>query len=130
MPNLQRGNRVGWACTVELSGSPRCVARVPSENSKATSDQTSFLDIFEGLMRRLDAEELDLVASTARQIWLRRNQWVFEEKFSAPYHVYQRAAEQLEAAKTHASGTRSNNKYVPPLAHEFRIRGRCRHWAS
>jgi hypothetical protein len=59
-------------------------------------------------MSRLDEEEIDLVTSTTQQVWLRRNQWVFDKKLSAPIHVVQCALEQLEAAKTCNSGTRSN----------------------
>jgi ribonuclease HI len=76
-------------------------------------------------MSRLDEEEIDLVACTARQVWLRRNQWVLEEKFSAPIHVVQRASEQLEASKTLGSGTRSTSQqrvlHAPRVPEKWKV---------
>jgi ribonuclease HI len=95
-----------WSCPAAQDVWHEC----PRKIQKSTSDQTSFLDIFEGLLNRLDDEEMDLVASTARQVWLRRNQWVFDAKFLAPTHVVQRAADQLESAKKCGSGTRTTRQ--------------------
>jgi hypothetical protein len=56
------------------------------------------VDIFEGLVRRLDEVEIDLFAGIAHQVWLRRNQWVFMGKFFSPVQVLQRALDQMEAS--------------------------------
>jgi hypothetical protein len=76
-------------------------------------------------MSRLVEEEIDLVACTARQVWLRRNQWAFEEKFSTPMHVVQRSSEQLEASKTLGSGTRSTSQqcvlHAPQVPEKWKV---------
>ena len=66
-------------------------------------DEESFLDIFEGLLRHLDKEDVDMVDCIAWQVWLRRNKWVFQGEFSTSTHILQCALNQLEAAKSNVN---------------------------
>lgn len=74
---------------------------------KSITAELSFLDSFEGLLGRLDAAEIDMVACTARQVWLQRNKWVFEGEFSSPVQLLQRASDQVEAIKAEAHNKHS-----------------------
>jgi hypothetical protein len=63
---------------------------------KSTMSVESFANIFLGLHEKLE-KELLLVVITARQIWLRRNSFIFNEEFSDPMTVVRRAKDQVEA---------------------------------
>ncbi|XP_059436728.1 uncharacterized protein LOC132169768 [Corylus avellana] len=76
-------------------------------------------DIVVGLLDRLDADEVDVFACTARQVWLRRNKWVFEGKFSSPVQLLQMASDQVEATKSADQGRQEEGQRVRqrPLVH-------------
>jgi hypothetical protein len=50
-----------------------------------------FQSLFAYCMERCTKDELDLMATTARRIWLRRNAWIFEQRFEHPDIVYSEA---------------------------------------
>jgi ribonuclease HI len=83
-----------WSCPAAQDVWHECSNRI----QKTPLKHTRFLDIFEGLLQRFEEVEVDLFASVARQVWLRRNSWVFEGMFSSPVQVLQRATEQLQAS--------------------------------
>jgi hypothetical protein len=83
-----------WSCPVAQDVWHECSSRI----QKTPLEHIRFLDIFEGLLQRFDETEVDFFASVARQVWLRRNTWVFEGKFSSPVQVLQHAMEQFEAS--------------------------------
>jgi ribonuclease HI len=83
-----------WSCPAAQDVWHECSRRI----QKTPLEHTGFMDIFEGLVRRFDEAEIDLFANIARQIWLRRNQWVFTGKFFSPVQILQRATEQLEGS--------------------------------
>lgn len=66
---------------------------------KSAMPELSFLDVVVGLFGRLDADGVDMFTSTARQIWLWWNKWVFEGVLSSPEQLTQRASDQVESAK-------------------------------
>lgn len=47
-------------------------------------------------MKNLNQGELEKVAAIMWNIWMRRNKFVFEEKFSSPYTIIKTAMENLE----------------------------------
>ena len=54
-----------------------------------------FSNIFIRLVEHLTVEELRLVAHIARQIWFRRNGFVFKEEFRSPRELIQAARNQM-----------------------------------
>ncbi|XP_059441702.1 uncharacterized protein LOC132174001 [Corylus avellana] len=64
--------------------------------SKCTSSEVDFLDIMAQLMERLDAEQLQLMAVIARQIWLRRNSVVFGGDLTHPRILIHWAKDQVD----------------------------------
>jgi len=50
-----------------------------------------FQGLFAYCMERCTKDELELMATTARRIWLRRNAWIFEQRFEHPDVVYSEA---------------------------------------
>jgi hypothetical protein len=65
---------------------------------KSICDKDAFLNIFERLLRRLEDEEINLVACIVKQIWLRRNKLVFEGGFTPPTQLIQYTTDQVQAA--------------------------------
>ncbi|XP_059438570.1 uncharacterized protein LOC132171299 [Corylus avellana] len=63
---------------------------------KCSSDEVDFINIVGRLMERLKKEEIQRVAFVARQVWLRRNKYVFGEDLLSPAKVNKIATEQLE----------------------------------
>jgi hypothetical protein len=47
-------------------------------------------------MARVDEDELQLITTISRQIWLRRNSVVFGGEMMGPAAIFQRAKEQVE----------------------------------
>jgi ribonuclease HI len=80
--------------------------------------EESFLDTFEGLLRRLDKDDVDMVACIARQVWLRRNKWVFQGEFATPTHILQCASNQLESAKSNGEAVRQVGQRRSPQDRE------------
>jgi hypothetical protein len=56
----------------------------------------NFVLLFEHLIHKLSTKNLDLLAMVARQIWLRWNSLVFEDKFIHPNTVFSKAASACE----------------------------------
>ncbi|KAE8056184.1 hypothetical protein FH972_012976 [Carpinus fangiana] len=64
---------------------------------KCTSDEVDFIHVLEKLMERVEANQMHLIVTVARQIWLRRNSVVFGGAMVAPSDLVQFAREQFEA---------------------------------
>ncbi|XP_062170524.1 uncharacterized protein LOC133876257 [Alnus glutinosa] len=60
----------------------------------------NFRGLFSYCMERCTKEELELMAVTARRIWLRRNAWVFEQRFDHPNAVFIEATKSLREFKS------------------------------
>jgi transcription elongation factor Elf1 len=60
---------------------------------KSTSNEDNFVTIFLGLQERLEKNELHLVVLVARQIWLRRNLFVFSGDFVDPTTLVRKVKE-------------------------------------
>jgi ribonuclease HI len=58
-----------------------------------------FQSLFAYCMERCTKDELDLMVTTARRIWLRRNVWIFEQCFEHPDIVYSEATKAWLAFK-------------------------------
>lgn len=56
---------------------------------KCPTDVYNVTDLLEFLMHRLDMDNLSLMATLARRIWLRRNHLVFEGMYTPPNVVYE-----------------------------------------
>jgi hypothetical protein len=69
----------------------------PSVIQKSACVEDTFMNIFLNLHDKLSEEDLQLVAFTARLIWLRRNEVVFGGELTAPPIIFKRAKDQLEA---------------------------------
>jgi hypothetical protein len=64
---------------------------------KCLSGEVGFMELLEKLLQRLDVEEMQLMVTVARQIWLRRNSVIFGGDFLAPFALVRLAKEQVEA---------------------------------
>jgi hypothetical protein len=65
--------------------------------SKFVSEISNFTNLVEFMMDRLSEEEVVLATIVARQIWLRRNAFVHEGKFSSPASLIRFVKDQMEA---------------------------------
>lgn len=63
---------------------------------KWSCKETDFMKLWEKLMARLNMTQLEEMAILFRRVWLRRNEYVFEEKLSCPRKVFTSAMEGLE----------------------------------
>jgi hypothetical protein len=68
-----------------------------SKIHKCTSEEEDFMRLVERLMAWLDEDQMHLVATVARQIWLRRNSVVFGGDFLDSASLMRRAQAQVEA---------------------------------
>jgi hypothetical protein len=64
---------------------------------KSTNAAMSFSDIFAELADKLDPKDLQLFAVIARQLWLRRNTYVFGGPLTSPTTVIRQAWDQMES---------------------------------
>jgi hypothetical protein len=64
---------------------------------KCLNGEVGFMELLEKLLQRLDVEEMQLMVTVARQIWLRRNSVIFWGEFLAPSTLVRMAKEQMEA---------------------------------
>jgi hypothetical protein len=62
-----------WSCPSAKDMWLECVPQI----HKCTSDVANFIYIFEKLIDRLDVDQMHIVATIARQIWLQRNVIIF-----------------------------------------------------
>lgn len=91
---------------------------VSGKISKTSSENLDFMSIMEKLLNRLSEEEMTLATIIARQLWLRRNVFVHEGKFSSPQVVYRKAQEQLHAhllAESNAQKHRLVQRHPTPM---------------
>lgn len=58
-----------------------------------------FLGLWQSMVVKLQKEVLDLVATVMRNIWLRRNIYVFEGRLKAPTELFIHAQENLAEYK-------------------------------
>lgn len=63
----------------------------------STSDVNDFIFIFQKLLDRLDPHQMHIVATVARQLWLKRNSFVFNGEFLSPSSLVRQALEQVDA---------------------------------
>lgn len=82
-----------WGCTSARDVWLECTPRI----QKCISYEEEFSLIFERLLERLDANDIQLVGSVAIQIWLHRNSLIFNGEFLVPYLLVQRDKDQVEA---------------------------------
>ncbi|GLT70004.1 hypothetical protein SLA2020_421090 [Shorea laevis] len=66
--------------------------------------------LFEQLLEHLEDSDLELVASIARHIWLRRNLVVFEGRFNPPIQVFHQGRDTLEFFRQAQIGTASSGR--------------------
>ncbi|XP_059429220.1 uncharacterized protein LOC132163035 [Corylus avellana] len=71
---------------------------------KSSICDEAFAGVFEQLSAYLDPEELQFFVTVARQIWLRRNAFVFGRPLLAPAEVIRRAKEQISAFEKTEAG--------------------------
>jgi hypothetical protein len=81
-----------WSCTVARDVWLELNAKI----QKSISEEDEFNFILQRLLDRLEGPDFDKVVCTARQIWLRRNKWVFEGQLIHPKNIAQVAVDQLE----------------------------------
>jgi hypothetical protein len=81
-----------WSCQAAKDVWMECPARI----QKCPCDEDDFASIFMRLGERLTDEELRLVVTVARQIWFRRNNFVFKGEFKAPGDLVQAARTQID----------------------------------
>ena len=82
-----------WNCTAAKDVWIKSSSRI----HKCTSDKDSFMGIFLKLHNRFGEEDMQLIATISRQIWLCRNKWVFYGIFTPPTQVVRSARDQIEA---------------------------------
>ncbi|XP_059434317.1 uncharacterized protein LOC132167380 [Corylus avellana] len=82
-----------WSC-----GSAQDVwLECPKKLQKCRSAATDFMAIFRELSSKLAPDEIKLFAAIVRQLWLRRNLFVFGGQLTAPAVILRQAKDQLEA---------------------------------
>lgn len=79
---------------------------VTTKIHKSTSDEIDFIQIIEKMLERLGADQMQLVATTARLLWLRQNGVIYGGEFLDPPTMLRRAKEQVEACD---EGTQRRN---------------------
>ncbi|XP_059450800.1 uncharacterized protein LOC132181566 [Corylus avellana] len=81
-----------WSCPSAKDVWTECSPKI----SKCASIVDDFSAIMAHLLERLDADQLQLMAATARQIWLRRNSVVFGGELTDPSTIIRWAKDQVE----------------------------------
>jgi hypothetical protein len=56
----------------------------------------NFIQLVEYCIERFSSEDLDLKAVISRRIWLRRNQFIFDNIFTSPQTVFKEFMESLD----------------------------------
>ncbi|XP_059458269.1 uncharacterized protein LOC132187853 [Corylus avellana] len=81
-----------WSCPSARDVWTECYPKL----SKCASLEADFIDIMAHLLERLDADQLQFMASVARQIWLRRNLVVFGGELTEPSTIIRWSKDQVE----------------------------------
>jgi hypothetical protein len=71
---LETIGHILWSCPSPKDVWTECTRKI----HKCTSDENDFLNIMDKLLDKLDMEELHFIATVARQIWIRRNKFIFK----------------------------------------------------
>jgi hypothetical protein len=81
-----------WSCQAAKDVWMEC----PPKIQKSPGDEDEFSAVFVRLAERLTEDELRLMVYVARQIWFRRNDFVFNGEFRPPEKLVQVARLQME----------------------------------
>jgi hypothetical protein len=100
-----------WSCPSAKDVWTECYPKV----SKFPSEETNFINIITQMMVRVDEDEMQLIATISRSIWLRWNSVVFGGEMMGPATVVQRAKEQVEMWCQ--ANRRAPNREVIPRNH-------------
>jgi hypothetical protein len=65
-------------------------------SKKSSCNLTNFLQIAESFFQEGTGEEFEIFFVTARQIWLRRNEWIYEWVFTHPNDLILGARQKLD----------------------------------
>jgi ribonuclease HI len=82
-----------WNCPAAQDVWSECNGKL--QKRKCGGDD--FMELLESLRQCLNEEEMHLMVTVARQIWLRRNKMVFEGEFQSPSALVRLARDQVEA---------------------------------
>lgn len=63
------------------------------------SGYENFLVLWRDLFHRLENQQLGQIVDVMYKIWLRRNKWVFDQKFQSPVALYRTASDEMEVNK-------------------------------
>ncbi|KAF5458995.1 hypothetical protein F2P56_022987 [Juglans regia] len=77
----------------------------PATIQKRHGLERDFLVLWDSICKRVSIEELELMAVTMRDIWMRRNRFVFEQTFMNPSQLIQGARRSLEMFQQAQEGT-------------------------
>ncbi|XP_035547368.1 uncharacterized protein LOC118348906 [Juglans regia] len=81
-----------WSC----SASADVWADKESPVQKWQGREEDFMDLWMKLTEKLHRQDLDLVATVMRNMWWRRNAFIFENTFKGPYELFLQAQETLK----------------------------------
>ncbi|XP_059454900.1 uncharacterized protein LOC132185097 [Corylus avellana] len=104
-----------WNCPPASGVWLECPARI----QKCIVVEDSFLNIFQQMRDKFGMKDLQFIVITARLIWLRRNEYVFDGEFMDPSALFRRATEQL-ATSNSADQSRRDNLFKPNVFMEAR----------
>ncbi|XP_042974550.1 uncharacterized protein LOC122306174 [Carya illinoinensis] len=88
----ERSNHVLWSCATAQD----IWADNESFLQKAKWGETDFCSTCKEMQETLTVPQLELCACVLRQLWLRRNRWVFYDAFAAPRTLWLSAKSELE----------------------------------
>lgn len=77
---------------------------------KLSLTASSGFGFFESLMNLLDDEDLVLVTSLARRIWMRRNSFIFDGAFLPPAQLVQQGLASLEEYRAACASSKSSRE--------------------
>ncbi|XP_042983225.1 uncharacterized protein LOC122312634 [Carya illinoinensis] len=72
-----------WSCSAAQDVWSMSTKRI----QKLNVEDGPFVEVLKPLLENLSSHELTEVAVTARAIWNKRNQWLFEQSFHSPFQV-------------------------------------------
>jgi len=133
MPLLQEGARDSPSCTMELSSNSGHWGGGESSFQKCRNDFVSFEALLEEFTHCFDRDTVEVMVALARQIWLRRNLYVFEGEFRHPNAVFDGAVRDLKKYrrcmlmdreledKEHAIITAIDKKWTPPPDEKIKV---------